>query len=67
MLVMSAPRYKAGSTNFVTSSWPHFFSVQTTSENSTLEIKVTDRFGNEYSETMTRPKAFGTASYKYKK
>lgn len=67
MLAMSAPRYRAGSTTFVTSNWSHFFLVQTTSETSTLDIKVTDRFGNVYSETMTRPKVFGTANYKYKK
>ena len=67
MLAMSAPRYRAGSTTFVTSNWSHFFLVQTTSETSTLDIKVTDRFGNIYSETMTRPKVFGTANYKYKK
>ncbi|MDR2627129.1 MAG: calcineurin-like phosphoesterase family protein [Dysgonamonadaceae bacterium] len=36
----------------------HFFRVKASSAASTLEIKVTDRFGNVYTETMTRPKVF---------
>lgn len=67
MLVNSAPRFKSGSTSFVTAYWPHFFVVNTTSANSTLEIKVTDRFGNAYSETMARPKIFTKDAYKYMK
>ncbi len=38
---------------------PHLFSVTASSADSTLEIEVTDRFGRTYTETMTRPKAFG--------
>lgn len=34
------------------------------SATSTLEIRVTDRFGRVYTETMTRPKAFSTDIYK---
>ena len=34
----------------------HFFKVKAKSATSTLNIKVTDRFGNVYEETMTRPK-----------
>ena len=34
----------------------HLFEVNCSSPTSTLEIKVTDEFGNEYSETMTRPR-----------
>jgi hypothetical protein len=34
----------------------HLFEVNCSSQTSTLEIKVTDEFGNEYSETMTRPR-----------
>ena len=37
------------------------FSVTASSENSTLEISVRDRFGNVYSESMTRPKELTTA------
>lgn len=36
----------------------HMFVVETSSATSTLQIKVTDRFGNSETETMTRPKAF---------
>ncbi|MDR1680493.1 MAG: calcineurin-like phosphoesterase C-terminal domain-containing protein [Prevotellaceae bacterium] len=45
-------------TSFVTLNTSHFFKVTATSPTSTLSIKVTDRFGNVYSETMTRPKQF---------
>ena len=34
----------------------HFFKVTAQSATSTLDIKVTDQFGNVYTETMTRPK-----------
>lgn len=39
----------------------HMFLVKTQSPKSTLDIVVTDRFGNQYKETMIRPKQF-TAS-----
>jgi hypothetical protein len=42
------------------------FKVTASSANSTLDIKVTDRFGNVYTETMTRPKAFTTDAYAIK-
>src|SRR5690606_9645982 len=45
--------------DFVTSLTAHMFKVKASSPNSTLEIKVTDRFGRVYRETMVRPKAFG--------
>jgi hypothetical protein len=45
-----------------TNSQTHFFRVQATSGNSTLEITVKDRFGNTYKETMKRPKKFYTNS-----
>jgi hypothetical protein len=38
--------------------------VKASSPTSTLEIKVTDRFGNVYTESMKRPKAFSTDNYK---
>lgn len=37
----------------------HLFVVKASSPTSTLEIKVTDRFGKVYTEQMVRPKAFG--------
>lgn len=43
---------------FVTNKTPHIFKVIASAPNTTLEIKVTDRFGNVYNESMVRPKAF---------
>ena len=37
--------------------------VTASSATSTLEIKVTDNFGNVYTETMSRPKAFNVDTY----
>ena len=65
MIAMTAKRFKAtDNPNFTTSQYHHFFQVQASGPATTLEIKVTDRFGNEYSETMKRPKAFSTDAYK---
>jgi hypothetical protein len=44
--------------SFVTDPTSHIFKVTASSPSSTLNIKVTDRFGNIYTETMTRPKTF---------
>lgn len=41
-----------------TSFTPHLFRTYASSPTSTIEIKVTDCYGNVYRETMTRPKAF---------
>ncbi|MDO9634303.1 MAG: calcineurin-like phosphoesterase family protein [Paludibacter sp.] len=43
---------------FTTGNNPHMFLVAAGSVSSTLEITIKDRFGNVYSETMTRPKQF---------
>lgn len=53
--------------NYVHNDWTsvknsHMFQVKAGSPNSTLQIKVTDRFGNVYEETMTRPKNFSVSS-----
>ena len=40
----------------LTSNTSHLFKVKASSPVSTLNIKVTDRFGRTYTETMTRPK-----------
>ena len=53
-----------GSINFETGANRHMFRVKANSPTSTLEIKVTDRFGNEYTESMKRPKTFSTDTYK---
>lgn len=56
-----AKRLNAGAaptSSFVTGNTAHLFKVTASNPTSTLEITVTDRFGNVYSETMTRPKTF---------
>lgn len=50
--------------SFVTITNSHTFKVKASSANSTLDIKVTDRFGNTYTESMKRPKTFSIDSYK---
>ena len=37
---------------------PHMFHVTTSAPDSTIEVKVTDSFGNVYTETMVRPKSY---------
>lgn len=47
--------------SFITeSSMPHFFTVTASDANVDLTIKVTDEFGNVYTEKMARPKQFDT-------
>jgi hypothetical protein len=56
-----AKRLNAGAvptSSFVTGNSAHMFLVRASSPTSTLEIRVTDRFGRVYSETMARPKDF---------
>lgn len=55
------PRFKsAGTVNFNSTLNFHTFYATTTSATSTLEVTVKDRFGKEYKQTVTRPKAFET-------
>ena len=49
--------------SFTTKSCSHLWMVTASSATSTLEIKVTDNFGNIYTETMTRPKPFTVETY----
>ena len=59
------PRLNANNgTTFETCLTYHMFRVKASSPTTTLEIKVTDRFGNVSTETMTRPKDFTTDNYK---
>ncbi len=44
--------------SFVTSKTSHLFKVVASAPDTSLDIKVTDRFGNVYYEKMVRPKAF---------
>jgi len=62
-----ALRLNAGKTPtaaFTTEKTAHLFEVTASSATSTLEIKVTDRFGNVYTETMTRPKIMDSTLFK---
>ena len=54
---------KTAEDSFTTKSCSHMWKVTASSATSTLEIKVTDNFGNVYKETMTRPKAFNIDTY----
>ena len=56
-----ALRLNAGATptsSFATNDTAHMFKVRASAPDTTLEIKVTDKFGNVYAESMVRPKAF---------
>ena len=58
----NALRLNAGATPtsaFKTIETAHLFKVMASAADSTLEIKVTDRFDNIYTESMVRPKQFG--------
>lgn len=60
LISYEALRLNAGSSptsSFLTESTAHMFEVTASSPASTLQIKVADRFGNVYTESMTRPKA----------
>lgn len=39
--------------------------IKTTSPNSTITVKVTDRDGHLFREEMVRPKAFDISEYEY--
>ena len=64
---LSAKRYnKAGLTSrpsFTTELWHHFFKVKASDADTDLTIKVTDEFGNVYTEKMERPKAFKVSDF----
>ena len=65
IMALTAPRYVAtDSPNFTTCKWSHFFKATASSPNSTVVVKVTDRNGTEFTETMARPKALNLADYK---
>lgn len=56
-----AERLNAGAEptdSFITDPTAHLFRVAATSATTALEIKVTDVYGNVYTETMQRPKEF---------
>lgn len=47
--------------SFGSANTSHMFKVKASSPTTTLNIEITDRFGNIYKETMQRPKAFTTS------
>ena len=51
------PTFNPGTTS-------HVWKVTASAANTPLEIKVTDRFGNVYTETMSCPKAFNADTYR---
>ncbi len=68
LVAYEAPRYNTTSNQsslaFKSGYKLEIFEVKASAPNTTLEIKVTDRFGNVYTESMRRPKAFQMSSYK---
>ncbi len=62
LIAYTAP--SIGTPTFATSENLHFFKVTASGPSTALEIKVTDRFGNVYTETMTRPRPFSIGEYK---
>ena len=64
LLAYTAKRLNKNSeAGFATTSNRHMFKATASSPTSTLEIKVTDKFGKVYTETMTRPKEFDIETY----
>lgn len=64
ILCYDIQRYKNGNiptAEFVTIKTDHMFECTALSDTSTIAIKITDEFGNTYSENMARPKAFNIA------
>ena len=55
---------KNAAASFPTEATPHMFVVKAAAADSQLEIKVTDRFGNVFKESMKRPKRFSVDNYK---
>ena len=68
MLGYAYERYRRGEDagHLASTVW-HLFKVTATSPTSTLEIKVTDCFGNVYTESMKRPKEFTIKNYDWNK
>ena len=67
LISYEAMRYNAGAEptgDFKAHSvYNHIFKVKASSPTSTLEIKVTDRFGRVFTQSMKRPKKFSIDTY----
>ena len=62
---MTIPRLnKYNTTTFSTAKWRHFFQATASAADTPVTVKVTDRYGNVFTEEMTRPKAFRVSDYK---
>ena len=63
---MTIPRLNknSGTTTFSTAKWRHFFQATASAADTPVTVKVTDRYGNVYTEEMIRPKAFTVDEYK---
>jgi len=62
---MTIPRLNDyNTTTFSTAKWRHFFQATASAADTPVTVKVTDRFGNVYTETMARPKAFTMDDYR---
>ena len=65
IIALTAKRFATNDDPMFTTSWSdHFFEVQATSSDSTLEIVVEDEFGHVFKETMKRPKEFTAEIYR---
>jgi hypothetical protein len=67
LVAYEAKRHNAGSnptSSFLSSTVnSHLFRVKASSATSTIDFKLTDRFGNVYTESMKRPKEFSLNIY----
>lgn len=63
---MTIPRFNknSGTTTFSTAKWRHFFQATASAADTPVTVKVTDRYGNVFTEEMTRPKAFTVSEYR---
>ncbi|MBR3074166.1 MAG: calcineurin-like phosphoesterase C-terminal domain-containing protein, partial [Bacteroidales bacterium] len=63
---MTIPRLNknSGTTTFSTAKWRHFFQATASAPDTPVTVKVTDRYGKVYTETMNRPKEFNIEEYK---
>jgi len=62
---MTIPRLnKYNTTTFSTAKWRHFFQATASAADTPVTVKVTDRYGNVFTEEMTRPKEFRVSDYK---
>ena len=68
IVAFTAPRLKISSASdspsFQTRKWNHYFKATASSATTPVTVRVTDRYGNVFTEEMTRPKDFSIAEYR---